>query len=141
KPVSSFSRVTVAVVSIACAVMPAVPSWFERAMVKHPACAAASSSSGLVPGCDSNLVANEYGVSFRIPLGEVSEPLPSLRPPDQCALAFLCMIDDLLIRMRREIVNGGWVGGNPDRPFVISCVQACRRAAVPLRCGSLREPW
>src|SRR6202020_2252197 len=91
KPDSSFSRVTVAVVSIDCAVNPALPSWAESAMLKHPAWASAISSSCLVPGCDSKRVAKEYGVSFRTPLGEVNEPLPSFRPPLQCALAFRCM--------------------------------------------------
>src|ERR1700749_4792500 len=91
KPDSSFSSVTVAVVSMDSAVMPALPSWAESAMVKHPACAAATNSSGFVPGCDSKRVAKEYGVFFRTPLGEVSEPLPSFRPPLQCALAFRCM--------------------------------------------------
>src|SRR5580698_8333755 len=87
KPESSFSRVTVAVVSMDSAVIPALPSWAERAMVKHPAWAAAINSSGLVPGWDSKRVANEYGVFLRTPLGEVSEPLPSFSPPLQCALA------------------------------------------------------
>src|SRR5262249_20168184 len=92
----SFSRVTVAVVSMDCAVIPALPSWAERAMLKHPAWAAATSSSGLVPGCDSNRVANEYGVFFGTPLGEVRVPLPSLRPPLQCALALRSMFASLL---------------------------------------------
>src|SRR5579871_5577816 len=91
KPDSSFSRVTVAVVSMDWAVMPALPSWAESAMLKQPACAAAISSSGLMPGCDSKRVAKEYGVFLRTPLGEVSAPLPSFRPPLQCALAFRCM--------------------------------------------------
>src|SRR5262245_53614305 len=91
KPDSSFSRVTAAVVSMDCAVIPALPSWAERAMLKHPAWAAATSSSGLVPGCDSNRVAKEYGVFSKTPLGEVSVPFPSLSPPLQCALALRCM--------------------------------------------------
>src|SRR5438270_4231093 len=91
-PDSSFSKVTVAVVSMDCAVIPALPSWPESAMLKHPAWAAAINSSGLVPGCDSKRVAKEYGVFFKTPLGEVIVPLPSFSPPLQCALAFLCMI-------------------------------------------------
>src|SRR5215472_6604011 len=91
KPVSSFSSVTVAVVSMDCAVIPALPSWAERAMLKQPAWAAAINSSGLVPGCDSKRVAKEYGVFLRTPLGELRAPLPSFSPPLQCALAFLCM--------------------------------------------------
>src|SRR5262249_25242645 len=96
KPESSFSRVTVAVVSIDWAVMPAFPSWAESAMLKHPAWAAAINSSGLVPGCDSKRVAKEYGVFLRTPLGELREPLPSFNPPLQCALAFLSMFQVLL---------------------------------------------
>src|SRR6478735_10754537 len=91
KPESSFSSVTVAVVSIDCAVIPALPSWAERAMLKQPAWAAAISSSGFVPGCDSKRVAKEYGVLLSTPLGEVSVPLPSFNPPLQCALALRCM--------------------------------------------------
>jgi hypothetical protein len=59
-------------------------------MLKQPAWAAAISSSGFVPGCDSKRVAKEYGVLFKTPLGEVSVPLPSFRPPLQCALALRC---------------------------------------------------
>src|SRR5581483_1025200 len=89
KPESSFSSVTVAVVSMDWAVIPALPSLAERAMLKQPAWAAAINSSGFVPGCDSKRVAKEYGVSLRTPLGELSVPLPSFNPPFQCALAFL----------------------------------------------------
>src|SRR5947207_7330229 len=97
-PASSFSSVTVAVVSRAWAVMPAAPSCPERAMVKHPAWAAAISSSGLVPGWDSKRVLNEYGVLLRTPLAEVSVPLPSFKPPLQWALAFRCMDSAPLIK-------------------------------------------
>src|SRR5258708_15236469 len=73
------------------AVIPAAPSCPESAMLKHPACAAAISSSGLVPGCVSKRLLNEYGVFLRTPLAELSVPLPSFSPPLQCALAFRCI--------------------------------------------------
>jgi hypothetical protein len=39
--------------------MPASPRLCVKAIVKQPACAAPSSSSGFVPGDDSKRVANE----------------------------------------------------------------------------------
>ena len=59
KPSPTFSNVTVHAVSRLSAVSPATPNWAESAMVKQPACAAASSSSGLVPLPSSNLVPKE----------------------------------------------------------------------------------
>src|SRR5512143_1935611 len=56
-------------------------------MVKHPACAAAISSSGFVPLPCSNRVWNEYGVPDNTPLAVEIVPLPSFRPPCQCAVA------------------------------------------------------
>jgi hypothetical protein len=44
-----------------------------------------------VPAPFSNLVAKEYCVSFRTPLAVETVPFPSFRPPDQCALAVLCI--------------------------------------------------
>src|SRR2546427_5335675 len=89
KPASSFSRVRVASVLMLSGVMPAFPSCAESAMEKHPACAAAISSSGLVPCPSSKRVLNEYGVAFSTPLAVVTMPLPSLSPPFQTAPAFL----------------------------------------------------
>src|ERR1043166_6539928 len=81
KPESSFSSVTVAVVSMDWAVIPALPSWAESAMLKQPAWAAAINSSGFVPGWYSKRVAKDWGVLFRPPLGEVRVLLPSFSPP------------------------------------------------------------
>src|SRR5687768_7329867 len=53
-PASVFSSVTVAVVAIRSGGNPAVVSLPENAMEKQPACAAATSSSGLVPGSSAN---------------------------------------------------------------------------------------
>src|SRR5690242_16958858 len=64
---------------------PALVRLADSAMVKQPACAAAMSSSGLVPGVCSNRVAKLYGVSFSTPLCVASAPCPLLRSPDQIA--------------------------------------------------------
>src|SRR5262245_8680524 len=58
-PLSCFSSVTVAPVSIFSGLIPASPRLCVRAIVKQPACAAPSSSSGFVPGVASKRVANE----------------------------------------------------------------------------------
>src|ERR1700719_4533079 len=81
KPSLTLASVMVAVVSSFCAVMPALPSCPESAMVKHPACAAANNSSGLVPIPFSKRVLKEYCVCFKVPLSVDRVPLPSLSPP------------------------------------------------------------
>src|SRR5579862_4226877 len=58
-------------------------------MVKHPACAAASSSSGLVPMPSSNRVLKEYAVALSTPLWVLSVPAPSCNPPCHSAVAVL----------------------------------------------------
>src|SRR5271169_1289986 len=95
-PSPTLSSVTVAVVSSFCAVIPAPPSCAESAIVKHPACAAARSSSGFVPTPFSKRVLKEYCVCFRTPLSVEIDPLPSFKPPCQTADAFRCMIPLLL---------------------------------------------
>jgi hypothetical protein len=60
-------------------------------MVKHPACAAAISSSGLVPFSLSNRVRNEYGVSARTPESLERWPLPARPVPRQTAFALRIM--------------------------------------------------
>src|SRR6266404_5498894 len=92
KPSPTLSRVMVAVVSSFCAVMPAPPSCAVRAIVKQPACAAASSSSGLVPMPLSKREWNEYAVCFSTPLSVESVPLPAFRSPCQTADALRCMM-------------------------------------------------
>src|SRR5712664_1709732 len=92
KPSPTFSRLTVAVVSSFWAVKPAPPSCAESAIVKHPACAAANSSSGLVPTPFSKRVLKEYWVCLRTPLSVEIDPLPLLRSPCQTALPLRCML-------------------------------------------------
>ena len=53
KPMSSFTIVTVAVVAMRSAFRFTAPSCPENAIEKQPACAAATSSSGFVPGASS----------------------------------------------------------------------------------------
>src|SRR5690606_41208853 len=55
-------------------------------MVKHPACAAAISSSGLVPLPFSKRETKVYGVCCKIPLCELKWPLPSLIVPFHTAV-------------------------------------------------------
>src|SRR6185312_1326508 len=92
KPASVFSNVTVHLASMLWGVMLAFPSSLLRAMAKHPAWAAAMSSSGLVPTPFSNRVLNEYWVLESTPLAVETVPLPSLSPPFHCALAVRCML-------------------------------------------------
>ncbi len=97
-PSACLSRVMVQVVSMLSAVRCACASCAERAIEKHPACAAASNSSGFVPGASSNRVWNEYGVLENTPLGAESVPLPDFRSPRHCALAvrFIPLLDAVL---------------------------------------------
>src|SRR5690242_4623965 len=76
--------------------MPAFPNCAERAMVKHPACAAAINSSGLVPFAFSKRVENEYGVLESTPLSLDIVPFPSLSDPFHTAEALRTMNSLLL---------------------------------------------
>ena len=76
-----------AVVETRCGLNPFLPSPAESAIEKHPACAAAINSSGLVPTPFSKRVPNEYWASARTPLAVEIVPLPSLRLPCQAAVA------------------------------------------------------
>src|SRR6266542_1666448 len=66
--------------------MPAFDKPAERAIEKHPAWAAAISSSGLVPVPSSNRDEKEYWPS-KAPPPRRMFPLPSFRPPSQRAFA------------------------------------------------------
>src|SRR3954468_4871583 len=92
QPLSSFSIVRVAAVLMLSAVRFAAPSCPDKAIEKQAACAAAISSSGLVPGVSSKRVVNEYGVLESTPLVEETDPLPSFSPPFQTALALRCIL-------------------------------------------------
>src|SRR6266436_7504847 len=71
-------------------VKPAPDNCAASAIVKHPACAAPSNSSGFVadwPSSKRDLT--EYGTSTA-PLPTVSRPLPRTRSPFHSAFARLC---------------------------------------------------
>src|SRR5512146_832915 len=102
-PASSLSNVTVAVVSNFSATRPALPNCADSAIVKHPACAAAINSSGLVPFPLSNLVENEYGVCDRTPLSVDTVPFPVFKSPCQMAEPLRCMMPPMLID---QVPNG-----------------------------------
>jgi hypothetical protein len=85
KPFSVFYSMTVAVVEMDSGVIPALPSSAENAIEKHPACAAAISSSGFVPTPFSNRVLNEYWFSLSVPLSVEMLPLPLFKSPRQIA--------------------------------------------------------
>src|SRR5437763_4488400 len=103
QPASCLSKLRLAVVSMRSGVIPALPSSAERAMEKQPACAAAISSSGLVPLPFSNRVVNEYWVLERTPLSVETMPLPPFKSPCQTADAFRVIIPpDALVSKARE---------------------------------------
>jgi hypothetical protein len=56
-------------------------------MEKHAACAAATSSSGLVPRSFSNRILNVYGTFESTPVPVDTVPRPSWSPPVHAALA------------------------------------------------------
>src|SRR6202167_6479180 len=91
-PESSLSSDNVIVVEMLSGVKGGVapPSCADSAIEKHPACAAAINSSGLVPAPFSNREVNEYCVLFSAPPGAEIVPFPSFNLPFQTALAFRC---------------------------------------------------
>src|SRR5205809_6893949 len=90
-PASVLSKSSVAFVSIDSGWYPAWPSSFERAIEKQAAWAAATSSSGFVPGSSPKRIAKLYATPFTAPLAVDTVPLPSFSPPRHCALARRCI--------------------------------------------------
>ena len=86
-PSLTLSTVHAAFVSIFVGGEPACSSPTLSAMLKQAASAAASSSSGFVPGSSPNRVPNEY-VPPIFPLAPEKLPFPFCRPPSQTADAF-----------------------------------------------------
>src|SRR4029077_3413396 len=80
-------------------------------MVKHPACAAAISSSGLVPFSFSKRVLNEYGVSASTPESVVRLPLPARPVPRQTAFALRIMSRLLFLILFTESLRVGFAVG------------------------------
>src|SRR5467141_1203660 len=90
---STVSSVTAARVSMRSAGWPAFSRPAESAMLKQPACAAASSSSGFDPFLPSKRVP-KLNEPLNTPLCALKLPLPSLSLPSQTATALLvAMID------------------------------------------------
>src|SRR6185312_4283632 len=88
----AISRSRVASVSRSPGVKPAWVNAAPTAIVKQPACAAAISSSGLVPTPCSKRVLKEYCVLFNVVLWVEISPLPSFNVPFQCAFAVRFMM-------------------------------------------------
>src|SRR6516165_2952220 len=107
-PSPTFSSEIVQVVSSFVGVRPAPPSCAESAIVKHPACAAANSSSGFVPTPFSNRVLNEYCEFFSVPLSVDIEPLPPFRSPCQTAEALRCMFESPFCLLGASR-HAGWI--------------------------------
>src|SRR5207249_12161350 len=90
-PASALSKSRVAFTSIRSGGYPAFPSSPEKAIAKQLACAAATSSSGFVPGSFSNRIAKPYATVLSAPLAVDTVPFPSFRPPLHWALARRCI--------------------------------------------------
>src|SRR6187431_2341228 len=84
--------------------MPALPSSAEKTIEKQPACAAAMSSSGFVPGPFSKRVPKEYWASLSTPLSVEMAPLPAFKSPRQTADAFRFMFA-LCVWFEREFAQ------------------------------------
>src|SRR5947207_14179639 len=63
----------------------------EAAIEKQAPWAAATSSSGFVPGSSPNRIAKRYATFFTAPLAVDTVPFPSFRPPLHWALARSCI--------------------------------------------------
>src|ERR1035441_5936289 len=93
KPPSTLPSVTAALVSIFSGVCPAAPNCAPSAIEKQLACAAAISSSGVVPeSAPSKRVANEYFALLSKPVAVEIVPLPSFSEPVHTALALLAIV-------------------------------------------------
>ena len=86
------SKVMSHFVLISSAVKPAAPNTKLSFILKHPACAAATNSSGLVPTPSAKRLLKEYCVLLSVVLCVVRLPLPSLPVPFHTAVAFLLII-------------------------------------------------
>ena len=82
-----FSNVISHLVSRFSGVNPASPKTKLSFIVKQPACAAATNSSGFVPTPSAKRELNEYCVLFNTVLAVVNVPLPSFPEPFQTAVA------------------------------------------------------
>src|SRR5450756_1790326 len=96
-PAPCLVRRTLACVSTLLLASPALSQANENAIVKHAACAAPRSSSGLVPRrSSSKRLAKPYGYSFSAPVSVLIFPSPFLPWPSQCTLAVFSFIESSL---------------------------------------------
>src|SRR6202035_3671456 len=104
-------------------------------MVKQPACAAAISSSGLVPFSFSTRVLKEYGVSASTPDSVERFPLPARPVPRQTAFALRIMLHILPVacskrsRIHRGAIARHWSSAHPNRILFVD-YSDCFNAAV-----------
>src|SRR5271167_2902658 len=82
-------------------------------MVKHPACAAAINSSGLVPFSFSKRVLKEYGVSASTPESVDNLPSPARPVPRQTAFALRIMRVSFVKRAR--VISAHKIGARHQR--------------------------
>ena len=106
KPSGSFSNVIVQIVSRLSAVSPASPNCAESAIVKQPACAAASSSSGLVPLPVRKSRPKRIGRAREHSAGRRDVSLPCLQIT--APLSIRCTFHDI------RLLN--WIGGPATGP-------------------------
>src|ERR1051325_564697 len=143
-PSPSLVRCTTADVSRLRGGYPAWVSPSDSAIVKHPACAAPSSSSGFVPGADSKRGLNEYGPS-KAPLPRRMLPLPLLRSPFHLALAvrsilpLLAQVSGNRITAERVLLAQVRLGEVERQRVLLSDVQRVRPPAGPDRNRVLRQ--
>src|SRR5438046_8131567 len=116
------------------------PAWVrpsDRAIVKHPACAAPRSSSGFVPGADSKRVLKEYGPS-KAPLPRRMLPLPLRRSPFHFALAvrsmlpLLALVSGNRITAERVLLAQVRLGEVERQRVLLSDIQRTRPRRVPI---------
>ena len=100
KPSPCLRSWTLASVRIESGTLPPLLRISESAIEKQLACAAAISSSGLVPGSSSKRVPNEYAPSMT-PEALLNVPLPPARSPFHSAVAVLIAIGPPRSRVER----------------------------------------
>src|SRR5215472_559308 len=116
-PEPSFSSVTFASVWMRFGAMRALERRATTAIVKHPAWAAPSNSSGLVADWpSSNRDLNEFGPS-KAPLPTFNRPLPSARLPFQRLSLAMFSAASSVAGMTSQVIAGGrralYIGDRP----------------------------
>ena len=91
---------------------PRLVSCAESAMAKHPACAAAINSSGLVPTPFSNRVENEYCVLASTPLAVEMRPLPPFKYHSKSRTLFFAFnfLPGTILKVMRVVIASDHAG-------------------------------